>query len=145
VKDRKVRILTGYGLEGILPDGLIGEIRDREMLPEFRAGRMSAGIWNGVAALANRIAASRGVVLSGAPAPAADAQVPPMLPLWAVALIVVVLLLMAARRNAGRPGLRSRGGPVIFPGGFGGFGGGGGGFGGFGGGDFGGGGAGGSW
>lgn len=152
VQDRKVRIVTGYGLEGILPDGLVGEIRDRQMLPEFRAGRMAAGIWNGVAALANRIAASRGVELSGAPAPHAAPQTPQMLPLWVVVLVMVVLLVIAARRNAGRPGLRSRGGPMIFPGGFGGggggfggFGGGGGGFGGFGGGGFGGGGAGGSW
>src|SRR5205809_5794069 len=30
VEDRKLRVLTGYGLEGILPDGLVGEIEDRE-------------------------------------------------------------------------------------------------------------------
>jgi uncharacterized protein len=69
--------------------------------------------------------------------------------LWVVVLVVFVFLVMAARKSVGRPGLRSRGGPLIFPGGFGGgfggFGGGGGGFGGFGGGGFGGGGAGGSW
>lgn len=146
VKDRKVRILTGYGVEDILPDGLVGEIRDRQMLPEFRAGRMAAGIWKGVAALANRIAASRGVALSGAPAPPAAAA-PPPLPLWIVVLILVAILLLAMRRRVGPSGLRSGGGPLIVPGGFGGggFGGGGGGFGGFGGGGFGGGGAGGSW
>src|SRR5262249_60688039 len=26
VRDRKIRILTGYGVEGILPDGLVGDI-----------------------------------------------------------------------------------------------------------------------
>jgi len=152
VKDRKVRILTGYGLEGILPDGLVGEIRDREMLPEFRAGNISAGIWNGVAALANRVAASRGVQLSGAPQARREEPAQQALPLWVILLMVAVALLLAALRGAGGRGLRSGGGPVIFTGGvggggrgFGGFGGGGGGFGGFGGGGFGGGGAGGSW
>jgi len=33
IKERKMRIETGYGLEGILPDGLVGEIKDRYMLP----------------------------------------------------------------------------------------------------------------
>jgi uncharacterized protein len=152
VKDRKVRILTGYGLEEILPDGLVGEIRDREMLPAFRAGDMSGGIWNGVGELANRIAVSRGVQLTGAPQARPAEPTQQALPLWVVLLLVAVVLLMSVRRSGGGRGLRSGGGPVILPGGFGGgrggfggFGGGGGGFGGFGGGDFGGGGAGGSW
>ncbi len=33
VKERKIRIETGYGVEGILPDGLCGEIRDQYMVP----------------------------------------------------------------------------------------------------------------
>src|SRR5207247_10355877 len=65
VQDRKLRILTGYGLEGILPDGLVGEIEDREIVPAFRVGRMDEGIWRGVVALAGRIAAARGVALTG--------------------------------------------------------------------------------
>src|SRR5262249_56605870 len=44
VKDRKLRVLTGYGLEGILPDGLVGQIEDEAMLPAFRTGRMDEGI-----------------------------------------------------------------------------------------------------
>jgi uncharacterized protein len=155
VKDRKVRVLVGYGLEGILPDGLVGNIQDREMVPEFRAGRMGEGIWRGVAALASRIAADRGVQLTGAPAPRAASPPPAQqIPPWVFVLAVVVLMLILSRAN--RSGLRGRGGPpVILPGGFGGgggggggfggFGGGGGGFGGFGGGGFGGGGAGRSW
>src|SRR5262245_56280002 len=67
VRDRRVRILVGYGLEGILPDGLVGAIQDREVVPAFRAGRMEDGIAAGVAALAARIAEDRGVRLEGAP------------------------------------------------------------------------------
>src|SRR5712692_3320250 len=53
-RDRKLRVLVGYGLEGILPDGLVGEIEDREVVPAFRAGRVDDGVWQGVAALASR-------------------------------------------------------------------------------------------
>jgi len=150
--DRKIRVQTGYGLEGILPDGLVGNIQDREMLPEFRAGRMGEGIWRGVAAYAQHIAQSRGIELTGLPAPrAVPAQ--PEIPLWVILLVVLLVFVVMARLGGGGSGLRGgrRGGPVIVPGGggggggFGGFGGGGGGFGGFGGGGFGGGGAGRSW
>lgn len=149
--DRKIRVLTGYGVEGVLPDGLVGAIQDREMLPEFRAGRMGEGIWRGVAQMAQRIAAERGVTLTGAPAPRTAARPASRdIPLWM--LILVLLLVFALRTGmgglgAGRRG-RRRGGPIFIPGGGGfggGFGGGGGGFGGFGGGGFGGGGAGRSW
>src|SRR6266849_9781617 len=68
VRDRKLRILTGYGVEGILPDGLVGEIEDREILPAFHAGRLDDGIWRGVVALASRVAAARSVELTGIPA-----------------------------------------------------------------------------
>ena len=116
VKDRKIRVLTGYGVEGILPDGLVGEIQDREMLPEFRAGRIGEGIWRGVAALANRIAAERGVVLTGVPPPrpAPGAQSP--MPSCAAA--------HRPRSDSARPrgefGSQSGRGPMILPVGFGG-------------------------
>ena len=154
VGDRKVRVVTGYGVEGVLPDGLVGSIQDAEMVPEFRAGRMGEGIWRGVAQMAQRIAADRGVSLTGVPAPRRPGPPPPQqIPLWVILLVFLFLMIVAAQAN--KRGFRGgRGGPIIFPGGFGGggggggfggFGGGGGGFGGFGGGGFGGGGAGRSW
>jgi uncharacterized protein len=148
VDDRKVRVVTGYGVEGVLPDGLVGNIQDTEMVPEFRAGRMGEGIWRGVAQMAQRIAADRGITLTGVPAPRPSAPAPQQIPLWVIVLVFLFLMMVMARAN--RRGFRGgRGGPIIFPGGFGGggrdggfggFGGGGGGFGGFGGGGFGGGG-----
>jgi uncharacterized protein len=151
VRDRKIRILTGYGLEGILPDGLIGEIEDEEIVPAFRAGRMDEGIERGVRALASRIAADRGVTLTGVPPPRPRPAPPSP---WVTAfvllglLVFVLLMLYGASQQP-----RLRRGRSIFPmpfpgpfgGGGGGFGGGGGGFDGFGGGGFGGGGAGRSW
>ena len=50
--DRAMRIEVGYGLEGILPDGLAGEIRDQQFLPRFRDDDYAGGITAGV----NRIA-----------------------------------------------------------------------------------------
>src|SRR5215813_8579309 len=57
-KDRKLRILTGYGVEGILPDGLVGAIQDQEMVPALRAGRYDEAIERGVNAIAQRILAA---------------------------------------------------------------------------------------
>src|SRR5512139_2775992 len=60
VQDRRMRITTGYGLEGILPDGKVGEIRDRAIFPFFRAGRFAEGIVRGSEALAAVILAQMG-------------------------------------------------------------------------------------
>jgi len=151
-QDRKLRVLVGYGLEGILPDGLVGEIQDREVVPEFRAGRIGAGVVRGVEALATRIEHG----LSGQEQPPAP-RPKGVVPAWVVLLVilVVVAMMLYEARNGTTRGLRGRrrrrGPPIVWPGGFGGgggfdgFGGGGGGFGGFGGGSFGGGGAGRSW
>ena len=152
VQDRKLRILTGYGLEGILPDGLVGEIEDREIVPAFRAGRMDEGIWRGVVALAGRIAAARGVELTGVTGhpvqpPSSAPGLAPIVDAIPVVLLVVILIffsLVLAYGGGPRLMYGRRGG--FYSGGFGGgFGGGGGGFGGFGGGSFGGGGAGRGW
>lgn len=64
-KDRKSRIEVGYGLEGVLPDGLTGRIQDRYMLPYFRKGDYSKGILQGYAATAGTIAKAAGVELNG--------------------------------------------------------------------------------
>ena len=153
VRDRRLRVLVGYGLEGILPDGLVGAIQDEEVVPRFRAGQVDEGIWYGVAALAGRIADARGVTLTGAPARRA-APPPPQpipIPVWvvALALLLFVAFMLYHQASSGPRHVRRRGGYPTgwgpFDGYDGGFSGGGGGFGGFGGGSFGGGGAGRSW
>ena len=148
VRDRKLRILVGYGLEGILPDGLVGAIEDEEVVPAFRAGQVGEGVWRGVVALAARIATARGVALTGIPPPRA-APPPPSMPSWLALLVLGLLvfgvmlpLMLYGSRGARRVG---RGGFYPYGGFGGGFGGGGGGFRGFGGGSFGGGGAGRGW
>ena len=167
--DRKMHILTGYGVEGPLPDGKVGAIRDQLVVPAFRQGDFSRGISDATMALAGAIANDAGVTLTGLPkrTRAAPQEISLFQLLFLLLLFFIIMRLMmgAAGQNA-RPGYghdphdqgfsRSgwrRGG---FGGGFGGGLGGGfgevsggsggfGGFGGFGGGRFGGGGAGGSW
>src|SRR5262245_42566703 len=41
--DRRIRVEVGYGLEGVLPDGKVGVILDRYVMPKFRSeiGRAS--------------------------------------------------------------------------------------------------------
>lgn len=163
VKDRKLWITTGYGLEAILPDGKVGEIRDSHILPSFRQGRYAEGILRGTWAIAAVIGGGapgtpqgapptglRGKRPSGrgAPVPPPRAQIVVMT-LLGIALFAIPLLLVADRalrrgRSFGR-GRRSWGGGYWGGGGFGGGGFSGGDFGGFGGGGSGGGGAGGSW
>lgn len=46
--DRAMRIEVGYGLEGVLPDGLAGQIIREDVTPRFRNGDYSGGIKNGV-------------------------------------------------------------------------------------------------
>jgi uncharacterized protein len=51
VQNRKVRIQTGYGLEGALPDAICSRIIRETMAPAFRAGNYSAGLSGGIAAV----------------------------------------------------------------------------------------------
>jgi uncharacterized protein len=162
LKERKIRIEVGYGLEGIIPDGLAGQIRDQAMIPYLKKGEYGQGLYNGIYATASIIAKEAGIVLAEVPpAPRAVTSkrgrssygIVPFL-----FLLFVFLFLFRSRRMGigtflllmllGRGG-RGFGGPSSFGGGFGGFGGGfggfGGGFGGFGGGMSGGGGASGSF
>jgi uncharacterized protein len=157
VEDRELFIATGYGIEGALPDGLVGEIRDRTIVPKFREGNLAAGIEAGVDRMAAIIAREYGVELTGSPSP--DGPAPRRFSNADLIILLIILLVIFGPYLFGsngppgaQRGMRRRRswdvGPPMWGGTFGGggFGGsGGGGFGGFGGGSFGGGGAGGKW
>lgn len=55
VEERLWRIETGYGVEGILPDGLCGEIGRKYMVPLFKEGRYGEGLYAGVSEMARII------------------------------------------------------------------------------------------
>ncbi|MGC2160455.1 MAG: TPM domain-containing protein [Silvibacterium sp.] len=154
VQDRKRFISTGYGLEGILPDGKVGEI-GRAMVPMLRSNDFDGAMTLAVGQISQIIAADAGVKL----APLAGQTAMPQQQQVQIGLGqmiffgVIVLLVILFLARFGGSGLIGFLLGMFFGGGFGGgggggFGGGGGGgdgFGGFGGGSTGGGGAGGSW
>jgi uncharacterized protein len=57
VNDRKMRVETGYGLEGALPDQLAGRILDEQVRPRFRSGDWAGGLEAGIDGI---LAATRG-------------------------------------------------------------------------------------
>ena len=157
VKDRKLNIATGYGVEGALPDITTKHIIDEVIVPNFKGNDYYRGIDEGTNAI---IKAVQG-----------EYQVPRQKKSkgrgGSFPFIIVIIILFLIFRSGGgggkggqfmsRRGSRSLLGPLIlgnllgragggYGGGFGGgSSGGGGGFGGFGGGSFGGGGSSGSW
>ena len=64
-KERKIRIETGYGVEGILPDGLVGQIRDENIVPFLKKGEYGKGLLNGTIAISQIIARDAGVRITG--------------------------------------------------------------------------------
>jgi uncharacterized protein len=161
VKERRVEIEVGYGLEQWITDGFAGETSRDDIAPQFRNGRFGAGLIAGTTRIVNRIADGRKVELSGVPRPVERRRPAAGIPVPLLIVIFIALFLMSRRRRGPRGGKRywgrggwsgwssgvgPFGGGAWTRGGFGGGGGGfGGGFGGFGGGRSGGGGGGAGW
>ena len=160
IDDRQIRIETGYGLEGAIPDITANQIIRNDIQPAFRAENYYEGFDNATASV---IKAAAGEYT--APEGYRDRGDGEGLPAGGIVfLIFIIIIIIASISNGGggggggfmsRRGYRGGLPPIFFPGGFGGGGGfggsrggggfGGGGFGGFGGGMSGGGGASGSW
>ncbi len=128
LEDRKVRIHTGYGIEGVLPDGLVGELLDNYAIPYFRKNDYGTGIYETLKAI-SKVLKGEKVERKKKRKDAAG------FPIIALIILLIIIRIIAGRRRG-----------YLYIGGGGGFGGfGGGGFGGFGGGSSGGGGASRSW
>ena len=157
--DHKARIETGYGMEGVLPDILCGQIIDERMIPFFKNNDYYAGFNNAVDAI---IQAAAGEYKADPKASKGDNfSIGKLIPV--VIFFIIIIFLFSSRGGGGGGSYMSGKGSSSFLGGLpwfllgsmmgggggggGGFGGGGGGggFGGFGGGGGGGGGASGGW
>ena len=57
VKDRKYYTQVGYHLEGDLNDGLVGQIQREYLVPQFKKGNYSQGIYDTVQAYVATLAA----------------------------------------------------------------------------------------
>jgi uncharacterized protein len=146
MQDRKIRIEVGYGLEGVLPDSLAGDIIRQVIAPKFRQGQFHQGIRDGVGAI---MAATKGEYKAAPRRKPGGSLISWFWPLFFLFMFFSAIVNIFRRRRyySARRGGRYLGGPMWWGGGFGGgFGGGGfgGGFSG-GGGGFGGGGASGGW
>lgn len=142
LKERKFRIETGYGVEGILPDGLVGEIRDKYAIPYLKQSDYGKGLSNAMTAVALIVAKDANVSLTGGtpvsqPREQKIKRGNSLLPLILLILILVPLfgtrqgrqmlpwLLLLLFSGSGRGGGYGGGGFGSFGGGsFGGFGGG---------------------
>ncbi|MDJ0620469.1 MAG: TPM domain-containing protein [Calothrix sp. MO_192.B10] len=158
VKDRRVEIETGYGMEGILPDAKVGKIIDTKIIPRLKQRDFDGGTLGGTKALIVVLEPSLGKELGqdvslppvqSTPATESTKEYEqptenyagPMMILLIMGGALVFSLLGSWSDDGGRAG----GGGIGGSGGFGGGGGGGGSGGGGGGGGSGGGGAGGGW
>lgn len=147
IKERRWRIEAGYGVEGILPDGLCGEIGRTYMVPYFKNGNYSQGLYEAVSAITNVITKDANITLTAL----GDFKEQPLQKQSSNAandssiivlfiLIIIVIIVMSSftsnksRYYGGGHYYGGYGGGGFSGGGFGGFGGGGGGGGGAGGG-----------
>ena len=64
IKERRWRIETGYGVEGILPDGVCGEIGRDYMVPYFKQNEYSEGLYQGVIKIAQVIGKDANIELN---------------------------------------------------------------------------------
>lgn len=56
--DHKVRIETGYGAEGVLPDGRCGEIIRTDITPWFKSGNFPEGLYRGAVSIGRALGAT---------------------------------------------------------------------------------------
>lgn len=69
VKERKIRIETGYGVEGVLTDGIVGEILDKLVVPQLKTGETGKALYNAVFGCGLYLANNAGVQLSDGTTP----------------------------------------------------------------------------
>ena len=55
IKDRQMFIVTGYGIEGALPDALCGKIISNDIRPFFKESKYYEGIDNGVSKIVDAV------------------------------------------------------------------------------------------
>ncbi|WP_409298665.1 TPM domain-containing protein [Peribacillus sp. SCS-26] len=86
MKEKKIRIETGYGLEGELPDGRAGRIIDENALPSLKAGRPNEAVIKTYGAIADAISGGAGKDNT------ASEQKGSSIPDWLLILIVIAFV-----------------------------------------------------
>ncbi len=119
IKDRKYFTQVSRHLEGDLPDGLVGQLQRERLVPQFKQGNYSAGIFDTVQAYVATLGQNHGFTIEGIDqreAQGTRARIeeqrrarPSYSPgfsfgqccILIVIIIVIILVLSAARRSGG--------------------------------------------
>lgn len=98
--EKKYRVEVGYGLEGILPDSRVGSIGRDFLVPFFKNGEFSKGVYTATLVMANDIASDAGVTISGMPSVQnVPNRKPPSLASKIISFIVIIILLIFFIKN----------------------------------------------
>ena len=154
VKERKLRIEVGYGLEPTVTDAFSSRVIREDIAPHFRTGDYAGGLNAAADALTAKIEGKQAPVPAAQPRRAPGSASVPCGSVFGLLIFIFIIIIVASIITRSRPGCGGCFWPMFFLGGGGGrsfggggWGGGGGGWSGFsgGGGSFGGGGASGGW
>lgn len=99
INERKVRIETGYGLEGTLTDALSSRINRNEIAPYFREGNYDEGVKSGVTAI---IQAIKGEYKNDEPPPRKKSS--RRSPLFTILMLIVIFIIASRRGRGGKGG-----------------------------------------
>ncbi len=99
IQDRKMRIETGLGLEGVLTDALSSRINRNEVAPQFRQGNYDAGVLAGTIAI---IQAIKGTYVNESPPQRVKrgSRSP-----WGTVLLIIIIIIAMSRRKGGGGGM----------------------------------------
>jgi uncharacterized protein len=111
-RQREMRIEVGYGLEGVLPDGLAGEIIRNDFGPRFKQGEYNAGVVAGVTRIAN-IVSGRERVAAGSYRAVESGRMPAVV-WWMLFLVLTPIIGLAALGFGG--GIRHKDGQTVIVG-----------------------------
>jgi uncharacterized protein len=116
IKDRKYFTQISDHLEGDINDGLVGQIQRERLVPQFKKGNYSQGIYDTIQAYVATLAAKRGFSIEGIDQSYAYRESPPQTgsgsrtgglssPCCTLIIILfVVILLISLTRRGGRGG-----------------------------------------
>ena len=98
MEEKRIEVEVGYGLEGSLPDGLVGAVLDEYVMPYLNEGQYSAGLRQAAEAFARSVRDE-----DFARNTAASAQESGGWTSWMTSFIVFVLIAIVLSRGSRRP------------------------------------------
>jgi uncharacterized protein len=101
IDDKKMRIETGYGLEGVLTDALSSRINRNEMAPYFRQRDFDTGVKVGVMAV---IQAIKGEYVNDEPVQQTRRRSKKSSPLFTILIILAIIIISSRNRKGGGGG-----------------------------------------